>query len=125
MKTQKENIAVSMQNAGLIMRAQAGFGGMIASYNEYPKGTDASPLLEGLKNNSCQCPHWGYMIQGVMRIKYDDGTEEVLKAGDVFYLPAGHTGIIDEDTKVIEFNPEKEFGELGEHIAKKMAEMNG
>ena len=84
-----------IQNAGLIMRAQPGFGGMIASYNEYPKGTDASPLLEGLKNNSCQCPHWGY------------------------------TGIIDKDTKVIEFNPEKEFGELGEYIAKKMAEMNG
>jgi ribosomal protein L16 Arg81 hydroxylase len=60
-----------------------------------------------------------------MRVKYDDGTEEVLNAGDVFYLPAGHIGIIDEDTKVIEFNPEKEFGELGEHIAKKMAEMNG
>ena len=125
MKNQQENIAVSMQNAGLIMRAQPGFGGMIASYNEYPKGTDGSTLLEGLKNNSCQCPHWGCMIQGEMRVKYDDGTEEVLNAGDVFYLPAGHTGIIDEDTKVIEFNPEKEFGELGEHIAKKMAEMNG
>ena len=125
MKTQKENIAVSMQNAGLIMRAQPGFGGMVVSYNEYPKGMDGSPLLQGLKNNSCQCPHWGYMIQGVMRIKYDDGTEEVLNAGDVFYLPAGHNGIIDEDTKVIEFNPEKEFGELGKHIAKKMAEMNG
>ncbi len=125
MKTQKENIAVTTQNAGLIMRAQPGFGGMFASYSEYPKGMDASPLLQGLKNNSCQCPHWGYMIQGVMRIKYDDGTEEVLNAGDVYYLPAGHNGIIDEDTKVIEFSPEKEFGELGEHIAKKMTEMNG
>ena len=114
-----------MQNAGLIMRAQPGFGGMFASYNEYPKGTDASPLLQGLKNNSCQCPHWGYMIEGVMQIKYDDGTEEVLNAGDIFYLPPGHIGIIDEDTKVIEFNPEKEFGELGAHIAKKLAEMNG
>ncbi len=122
MKIQKENIAVSMQNAGLIMRTQPGFGGMVVSYNEYPKGMDASALLQGLKNNSCQCPHWGYMIQGVMRIKYDDGTEEVLSAGDVFYLRAGHNGIIDEDTKIIEFNPEKEFGELGEHIAKKMAE---
>jgi len=125
MKIQKENIAVTMQNEGLVMRAQPGFGGMFVSYNEYPKGMDASPLLKGLKNDSCQCPHWGYMIQGVMRIKYDGGTEEVLTAGDVFYLPAGHNGIIEEDTKVLEFNPEKEFLELGEHIAKKMAEMNG
>jgi hypothetical protein len=25
----------------------------------FPAGADAAPLLEGLPNNLCQCPHWG------------------------------------------------------------------
>ena len=64
------------------------------------------------------------MVQGVMRMIYDDGTEEVITAGDVFYLPPGHTAIVEEDTKLIDFNPTKEFGEVMDHIAKKMAELS-
>lgn len=25
----------------------------------FPAGADATPLLEGLPDNLCQCPHWG------------------------------------------------------------------
>jgi len=89
----------------------------------FPKGMDVSPLLMGLKNNSCHCPHWGYVIEGALRVKFDDGKEEVVSAGDVFYLPPGHTAIVEEDYKFIEFSPEKEMGEVMEHIGKKMEEM--
>ena len=27
---------------------------------------DHAPLLKGLPNNQCQCPHWGYVIKGKM-----------------------------------------------------------
>jgi len=122
MKTKKENVPITMQTPDMIMRFQPGYGGMTIAYNEIPGGSDVSPLLEGLKNNSCHCPHWGYVLQGTMRVKYDDGTEEVLNTGDVYYLPPGHTAIIEEDLKIVEFSPEKEFGEVMEHVGKKMAE---
>lgn len=122
MKTKKENIPIAMQTPDMIMRFQPGYGGMAIAYNEIPGGSDVTPLLEGLKNNSCHCPHWGYILQGAMRVKYDDGAEEVLNAGDVYYLPPGHTAIIEEDLKIVEFSPEKEFGEVMEHVGKKMAE---
>lgn len=125
MKTKKEDIPILMQTPDTIMRTQTGFGGMTIGFYEIPKSTDLSPLLQGLKNDSCHCLHWGYVIEGALRMKYDDGKEEVLSTGDVFYMPPGHTGIVEEDLKFLDISPEKEMGELLDHIGKKMAEMEG
>ena len=40
------------------------------------------PLLEGLEGDLCQCPHWGYLIEGRIRVSYQDGTQETVSAGD-------------------------------------------
>jgi hypothetical protein len=90
MKLKKEEVPVTMQAPGTIMRGLPGWGGMTVAFNEIPAGTDMSPLLQGLKNNSCQCPHWGYILEGALLMKYDDGTEDNLSAGDVFYMQPGH-----------------------------------
>lgn len=124
MKIKKEEIPVSMGAPGTIMRNLKGYGGMAIGFNELPAGTDFSPLLQGLKNNSCQCPHWGYMFEGEMQVKYDDGTTETLIAGDVFYMSPGHTTIVTKDIKFLEFSPEKELDVLLDHISKKMAEFS-
>ena len=123
MKINKEDIQVTMEAPGTIMRAQSGLGGMTVAFNELPAGTDFTPLLEGLSNNSCHCPHWGYIFEGSIRLIYDDGSEEITKAGDVFYWKPGHTAIVEEDLKFMDFSPEKELGEVMDHIGKKMAEM--
>ena len=124
MKIKKEDIPVTTQSENSIMRALPGYGGMTVAFSEMPAGTDITPLLQGLENNSCHCPHWGYMVEGAIRMKYDDGTDEVITTGDVFYLPPGHTAIVEEDMKFLDFSPEKEFNEVMEHIGKKMAELN-
>src|SRR5262245_61686862 len=68
-----------------------------------PAGTDLSPLLRGLTDDLCSCPHWGYVIKGRMRVSYAD-REETIRAGDLFYLPAGHTGFVEEDFECVEFS---------------------
>ncbi|HJS53167.1 MAG TPA: hypothetical protein VJ765_01450 [Chitinophagaceae bacterium] len=98
-----------------------GWGGMTVAINELPAGTDFSPLLEGLKNNSCQVPHWGYILKGSLKLKYDDGKEVVLKAGEVFYMAPGHKASVLEDLKLMDFSPEKEMKELIRHVEKKIA----
>lgn len=110
-----------MQAPGTIMRGLPGWGGMTVAFNEMPAGTDTSPLLQGLKNNSCQCTHWGYILEGEVLMKYDDGTEEKLITGDVFYMQPGHTAIVNKDAKLIDFSPERELKEVMDHIGKKMA----
>jgi hypothetical protein len=96
------------------------FGDLTPAYGEYPKGMDVDMVLEGLPNNMCPCPHWGYVVKGKMRLKYLDGSTEVVKTGDVYYFPANHTAEIEEDFASVEFSPKHEFWEVMAHIAKKM-----
>ncbi len=124
MKIKKENIPVAMEAPGSIMRTLKGYGGMTVGFNELPAGTDFGPLLQGLTNDSCQCPHWGYVLEGELLAKYDDGTEESFTAGDVFYMPPGHTAVVKKDLKLLDFSPEKELDLVLNHITKKMAELS-
>lgn len=95
------------------------FGDLAPFYHQIPRGTDVDALLEGLPNNMCPVPHWGYMVKGAMVIKYADGTEEEISAGDVYYLPPNHSAEIKEDIGMVEFSPKEEFWELMTHLAKK------
>jgi quercetin dioxygenase-like cupin family protein len=39
---------------------------------------------------SCQVEHVGFVVSGQAAVKMDDGTERVMKEGDLFYVPPGH-----------------------------------
>ena len=39
---------------------------------------------------SCQVEHIGMVVSGQAAVKMDDGTERVMKEGDLFYVPPGH-----------------------------------
>ena len=96
------------------------FGDMVPVFHQFPKGTNVDALLEGLPNNLCHCPHWGYVVKGTMVLKYADGSEEEVTEGDVYYFPPNHTAEIREDIAMVEFSPKKEFLEVMAHLAKKM-----
>jgi len=125
MKIKKEDIPVIMEAPGTIMRKLSGLGNMDVNYHELPEGLDFTPLLKGLPNDMCHCPHWGYILEGSFRFIYDDGTEEVFEEGDIFYAPAGHTAIVDKDLKFIDFSPTKELTEVLENVGRVMSEMGG
>jgi hypothetical protein len=100
----------------------AEWGGMVIGYIEVPAGTDFTPLFEGLPNDACHCPHWGYVLKGAVHVRYLDGTVEITRAGEVFYWPGGHTGWVEEDSVFIDFSPEKEFKEVAENMARVMGQ---
>lgn len=125
MKLKKDDIPVVVQTPDSVLRAKAGWGGMSVAWHNVPAGSDLKPLLVGLKNDHCQCPHWGYIAQGAARVLYEDGTEELLEEGDVFYMPPGHTMVVEKDLQIIDFSPEKEFMEVMNHVKSKMAELAG
>ena len=80
------------------------WGHLRATVVAMPAGTDARPLFKGLPDDRCPAPHWGYVIKGQLRVIYAD-REEVLRTGDLYYLPPGHTGVVEEDFECIEFSP--------------------
>lgn len=100
-----------------------GWGGMTVDINNAPKGTNFGPLLEGLENNLCQVPHWGYVIKGSILIEYGDGKKVILKEGEAFYMRSGHTGEVLEDLLLVSFSPTEGMLHLEDHLEKKVAAM--
>jgi hypothetical protein len=117
-----ENMPVKLQGSGMTARILDGWGGMSVVCVELPAGWDFKPLLEGLPNDLCPCPHWGYVLKGSLRWRYSDGTEEVTNAGSVFYAPPGHTMSVAEESAYLDFSPEKKAAVIGGHFMKKMSE---
>ena len=95
-------------------------GEMQGAFLTVPAGTDFCLLLQGLENDHCQCPHWGYLIEGRIVVSYESGEEEVVDAGEFYYWPPGHTVRMEADTKQVEFSPKTEMNEVLDHIVTKL-----
>ena len=78
--------------------------GQNIAFVSFKATVDATPLLKGLPNDQCVSPHWGYVLKG--EVSYTrDGVEEVYKAGDAFYVPAGHTSAATAGSEIVQFSP--------------------
>lgn len=53
---------------------------------------------------SCQVHHNGYVVQGRMRIRMDDGAESEVGPGDVFVVPPGHDAWVVGDEAMIAYD---------------------
>jgi hypothetical protein len=98
------------------------WGDMRVGYETYLCDFDDAELLKGLPDDRCQCPHWGYLMAGRMTVKYPDH-EEVVKAGEVYYMAPGHSMAVEAGTVLIEFSPKEEFRKLTEIAEKNFAQM--
>jgi hypothetical protein len=103
----RQQIAKSFELPQATWRAED-WGDMHVSFEVYHQELDDRPYLEGLPNNQCHCPHWGYVIKGRVRVLYSDREEEVL-ANEAYYLAPGHAIIVDAGTELIEFSPREQF----------------
>jgi hypothetical protein len=122
MKISKDNIEVKMEIPGAIIRQKTGFGdatglGKISGeYFSLSAGVDTTPLFVGLKGNLCQCPHWGYVLSGQLITTNASGTEEIVKAKDLFYWPSGHNVKVIEDAEIVMFSPQEEHTHVINHM---------
>jgi hypothetical protein len=63
--------------------------------------------------DSCQVEHIGYVLQGRMGLKMDDGTEHEFGPGDAFHMPPGHDAWIvgDEACVLLDFGGLKGYAQ--------------
>ena len=120
MKSDVHDLPIAADALGEMIRGQD-WGGMTSAYLQYPAGLDLAPLLAGLERDHCQCPHWGHVLEGKIRVNYEDGTEEIVNAGESYYWPAGHTVRIEEDVRMVEFSPHDEMTEVLTHVVGKLS----
>jgi hypothetical protein len=96
------------------------WGDMYVWFERAPAGQDASAMFKGLPNDSCQCPHFGYLFKGKLLVRYDDH-EEVFTAGQAFYIKPGHRPLGLEDYELLEFTPKAQFAPTWEATKLNMA----
>jgi quercetin dioxygenase-like cupin family protein len=51
--------------------------------------------------DSCQVNHVGYVLEGRMTVRMDDGDEITVGPGDAFTMPAGHDAWVEDGDCVI------------------------
>jgi hypothetical protein len=106
---------VEIEGGGVELRMREVGGEMAAAFVHLPAGTDLRPALAGLPGDLCQCPHWGYLLSGRVRMHTANGAEEYA-AGQAFYWAPGHAPEAIEDTEYIDFSPTTEFQAVVNHI---------
>jgi len=99
---------------------RAHLDGYVVNFATIRQTHDLAPLLKGLPDDNCQCPHWGYVFKGRITVRYGDH-EEVIEAGEAFYLPPGHIPAAEEGTELLQFSPAEELRALEQAMARNMA----
>ena len=68
-----------------------GVGGLSVGRGLFEPGWRWSEHVQPLAGTpSCQAAHTGYVLEGRMVVRMDDGEEVEYGPGDAFYMPPGH-----------------------------------
>lgn len=121
MKRDRKELPIALDAGGVCIQAED-WGGFNVARIRFPKGADAAPLLTGMPQDLCPCPHWGTVLRGTIHVRYADGTEEAVTAGDVYYWPAGHTVRVSEDYEAVELSPSGPMREVIAHLKAKLVD---
>ena len=56
--------AAHVEQHGPVEDRHEDLDGYTVNFVSFAQDIDATPLLKGLPDDSCQCPHWGYVLEG-------------------------------------------------------------
>jgi hypothetical protein len=97
----------------------ADLDGYTVGFETFKVDADPAPLFQGLPDDRCQCPHWGYVLTGKIVHRYADH-DETYEAGDAFYSPPGHVPLVTAGTQIIEFSPTDELAKTQQVVSANM-----
>ena len=101
----------AIEDVGILEDRSGELEGYTVNFLTFRRDIDHTPLMRGLPDDRCQCPHWGYVVKGRITYRFA-GHEEVVEAGDAFHLPPGHIPVANEPgTEIIQFSPTHELHE--------------
>lgn len=118
-RTSKAEAQVVMESEVLTSR-HAELDDFTVVFEEYHADADGAPIFKGLPDDRCQCPHWGLVVSGELRLEYADGAE-TYRTGDAYLARPGHVPVVTAGSEVIEFSPTAKLAEtlavLGANLA--------
>jgi hypothetical protein len=96
--------------------------GYTVNFVSFGQDVDGTPLLKGLPDDRCPCPHWGYVLKGRVTFRFAEH-DEVFETGDAFYLPPGHIPVHEAGSEYVQFSPAEQLAEVAQQMQKNMTAM--
>jgi Cupin domain len=122
MPKMSKDSATDHDDAGPVERWHSELDGYAVDFLSWKAEIDSAPILKGLPDDRCPCPHWGYVLKG--RVTYTfAGHSEVHEAGDAFYVPGGHVPHVEAGTEYIQFSPADQMRSISETIERNLESM--
>ena len=122
-KTSKDSVSL-VRDFGVAEDRSEDLGGYMVNFVSIRADHDLAALLAALPGGQCPCPHWGYVIKGQLTIRYGD-REEVIGAGDAYYMPPGHVPAATMGSEFVQFSPTDQLQAVDAAMAKAMQQMQG
>jgi mannose-6-phosphate isomerase-like protein (cupin superfamily) len=116
--------ASQVKNFGVAEDRGEEFCGYTVNFVSILTDHDLGPMLAGLPGGHCSCPHWGYVVKGKLTVRYG-GQEEVIGAGEAFYMPPGHVPAATAGSEFVQFSPTDQLQAVEAEVAKAIAQMQG
>jgi hypothetical protein len=102
-------LTAKKQEIGPVTDCTAEVDGYRIGFTTFHQNIDGTPLMKGLPDDMCQCPHWGYVLRGKVVFRYAD-RDETYEEGDAFFAPAGHIPVEHEPgSELLMFSPADEL----------------
>jgi hypothetical protein len=117
-KVSKES-AAHVEDHGPVQDQHEDVGDYTINFVSFRQDVDGTPLLKGLPGDSCNCPHWGYVLKGKVTYRFADH-DEVTEAGDAFYTPPGHIPVAEAGAEFVQFSPRLELQAVAAAMLKNM-----
>jgi hypothetical protein len=97
--------------------------GYSINFTTFKQDIDGTPLMKGLPDDRCQCPHWGYVVAGRVTFRFAD-RDEVIEQGEAFYVEPGHIPVSHEPgTELVMFSPAEELAKTEAVMQRNMEAM--
>jgi mannose-6-phosphate isomerase-like protein (cupin superfamily) len=122
-KTSRDTVS-QVKNFGVAEDRTEDLGGYTVNFVSILQDHDLGPMLAGLPGGHCSCPHWGYVVTGKLTVRYAD-REEVIGAGEAFYMPPGHVPAATAGSEFVQFSPTGQLAVVEAAIVKAMRQAQG
>ena len=116
--------AANVERHGPVDDRHEDLEGYTVNFVTFDADIDATPLLKGMPDDNCPCPHWGYVLKGRVTYRFADH-DEVFNAGDAFYLPPGHIPVVDAGCELVQFSPAEQLQHVTELMTANMRAAQG
>jgi hypothetical protein len=114
--------ATDVIEQGPVSVRSADLDGYNIGFISFAADIDGAPLLKGLPDDRCACPHWGYVFSGTATFTFADRVE-TYEEGDAFYVPPGHAPAHSAASEILLFSPSAEMAVTDEVMTRNMQAM--